>query len=53
MQVYVDGVKRTEVAGAVLDRSVSIAAGTRRRITVQAYDRAGRVFRSTVYIDVR
>jgi hypothetical protein len=53
MQVYVDGVKRTEVAAAVLDRSVSIAAGTRRRITVQAYDRAGRVFRSTVYIDVR
>jgi hypothetical protein len=50
VQIYVDGVKAAQVSGNTIDKSVSMAAGT-RRVTVQAYN--GTWFRSTVNITVQ
>jgi hypothetical protein len=51
MQVYVDGVKAYQTSGASLDTNVTMAAGT-RRVTVQAKDNAGNLFKKTIYITV-
>jgi len=51
MQIYVDGTKVWQNAGGQLDTSVSISAGT-HRVTVQAKNAAGQVFKSTVFITV-
>ena len=51
MQVYVDGAKAFETIGAALDTSLAMTTGT-RRVTVQARDRAGKVFKKTVFITV-
>jgi hypothetical protein len=50
MKIYVDGVASYEVLKtAELDTSLSLAAGT-RRVTVQAWDAAGAIFKSTMYV---
>lgn len=52
MQIYLDGLKVYQVAGSSLN--TSLAAGTgKHRITVQAYDYANNVFKSTVYATVQ
>lgn len=51
MQIYVDGTKQYEVGANSVNTSLSMAAGT-HRITVQAYDKAGSIFKSTVYATV-
>jgi len=51
MQVYVDGAKAFETGGAALDASLAMATGT-RRVTVQARDKAGNVFKKTLFITV-
>ncbi|HZQ92278.1 MAG TPA: Ig-like domain-containing protein [Terriglobales bacterium] len=51
MQIYLDGSKKFEVAGAKLDTSVSAATGI-HRLTVQAYDSAGHIFKSTMSVAV-
>ena len=51
MQVYVDGSKVYEVKASTLDKSLSMATGT-RRIAVQAYDSARNSFKQTVYVTV-
>src|SRR4051812_11920591 len=48
-QIYVDGVKTSQVSGGTIDTSVSMAAGT-HRLTVQAYN--GAWFKSTENITV-
>jgi phospholipase C len=50
-QIYVDGTKKYEIAADNLDTSLSMAVGT-HRVTVQAKDAAGAVFKSTVNITV-
>jgi hypothetical protein len=52
MQVYVQGKKVLEVPGAVVDQLVPVPSGADQRITVQAYDRAGTIFKSTIKIVV-
>lgn len=53
MQIYVDGIKIVEGPGSAIDRLVAAPLGSNRRVTVQALDRASRIFKSTVYITVR
>src|SRR5438128_90679 len=48
VQIYVDGVKKAETSGNFIDANVSMATGT-RRLTVQAKDSAGTVFKKTIY----
>jgi Bacterial Ig domain len=50
-QVYVDGTKRLEVAGAGVSSSLAMPSGI-HRITVQAIDSKSTVFKSTVYTTV-
>jgi PKD repeat protein len=50
-QVYLDGQKVTEVAGAAIDATLSPAPGA-HRIAVQCYDRAGNLFKSAVNVTV-
>lgn len=50
LQIYLDGVKKYQVAGASLDTSLAMTAGT-HRLTVQAYD--GINFKQTIYITVQ
>jgi hypothetical protein len=47
LQIYVDGVKVYQVAGASLDTNVTLTSGT-HRLTVQAND--GVNFKSTIYV---
>ena len=49
VQIYVDGVKKTEVNGSTIDTNVSLPAGT-HKLTVQAYN--GAYFKSTENITV-
>ena len=49
-QIYVDGVKATQVSGGTIDASVSMSAGT-HRLTVQAYN--GAWFKATEYLTVQ
>jgi hypothetical protein len=51
MQIYVDGVKNYQIASNTLSTSLAMAAGG-HRVTVQAYDSANRIFKSTVNITV-
>src|SRR5256885_5796144 len=51
VQIYVDGVKKAETSGNFIDANVSMATGT-RRLTVQAKDSAGTVFKKTIYVTV-
>jgi hypothetical protein len=50
MQIYIDGVKKAEVAGSKIDKSISASLGT-RRVTVQGYDGGG-AFKKTIYVKV-
>jgi hypothetical protein len=52
MQVYVDGYKKYEVQSNQVNTTLNMTAGT-HRVTVQAYDKAGRIFKSTVYTAVQ
>ena len=49
MQVYIDGVKRYEVAAASLNTSLSLTTGY-HRLTVQAMDSASTWFKKTIYV---
>jgi hypothetical protein len=51
MQIYVDGSSVLTSSGGTLDKTVAMAAGT-RRLTVQAKDTAGVIFKQTIYINV-
>lgn len=51
MQIYLDGKKVHEVKGASITHDVSAASGS-RRVTVQAYDSANRIFNSSVNVTV-
>ncbi len=51
MQIYVDGVKVYQVSGGSLHTSLSMATGS-HRLTVQAKNSAGTIFKSTVNITV-
>jgi len=53
MRVYVDNVSRYSVAAASLDTTVSNLRRGTRTITVQAWDAAGAVYKSSVVITVR
>lgn len=50
MQIYLDGVKKYEVAGNKLNTSLAMTVGT-HRLTVQAYD--GTYFKQTINITVQ
>lgn len=51
LQIYVDGVKVYEVLASTLDTNLAMSAGT-HRLTVQAKDSAGVLFKTTIYITV-
>jgi hypothetical protein len=51
IQIYIDGSKVYEEHADRLDHPVTLAAGT-HRLTVQAYDSTGAVFKSAVYVTV-
>ena len=51
LQIYVDGTKQYQVSANQLNTSLAMASGT-HRVTVQAIDAAGNVFKSTIYITV-
>jgi len=52
VQIYLDGSKVYEVASDRLDHAVAMSSGATHRLTVQAYDNTGFVFKSTVYVTV-
>jgi hypothetical protein len=52
MQLYIDGVKKTQNMGALLADAVSLSAGT-HRITVQALDEDGSLAKCTISITVK
>jgi len=52
LQVWVDGLKRTTVSGGSLNAYVSMTTGATHRVTVQALDSIGQVFKKTVYVTV-
>jgi hypothetical protein len=51
MQIYLDGAKVYQIANNQLDTSVTMANGT-HRVTVQAQDTTGTIFKATVNIAV-
>jgi hypothetical protein len=51
MQIYLDGSKKYEVVANKINTSLTMGAGT-HRLTVQAYNSAGAIFKSTEYITV-
>jgi len=51
VQIYVDGLKKYEVKANSLDTSLAMPLGA-RRVTVQAKDSVGTIFKSTVNITV-
>src|SRR5512133_3610130 len=51
VQIYVDGVKQYQVSSNQLNTSLPMADGT-HRVTVQAQDAAGAIFKSTISITV-
>lgn len=51
MQIYLDGSKVKEVKASKLDTTISASGGT-HRLTVQAYDTANYIFKSTIYFSV-
>jgi 3',5'-cyclic AMP phosphodiesterase CpdA len=52
VQVYLDGAKVFHADSDRIDTNIPAAAGT-RRLTVQARDKAGVIFKKTVYVTVR
>lgn len=50
-QVYVDGVKKYQVAGGAVDTTLTLPAG-KRRIAVQAVNEAGQVFKDVHFVTV-
>jgi hypothetical protein len=52
MFIWVDGVKQWTGLGGTVNTALPMAKG-QRRVTVQAKDSSGRVFQSTVYINVQ
>ncbi len=51
VQIYIDGVKQYQVSGTQVNTSLAMSTGT-HRVTVQAQDAAGNIFKSTIYITV-
>ncbi len=51
LQIYVDGVKQYQVSASQLNTSLSLSSGS-HRLTVQAKDAAGTIFKQTIYITV-
>jgi hypothetical protein len=51
MQIYVDGSPVLTSPGGKLDTSINLAIGT-RRLTVQAKDANGVIFKQTIYVTV-
>ena len=51
LQIYVDGAKVYQVSGSSLDTSLSLNSGS-HRLTVQAKDSTGAIFKSTIFITV-
>jgi hypothetical protein len=51
MQIYLDGIKVYQISGASLSTSVSASTG-QHRLTVQAYDSSGYIFKNTIYVTV-
>jgi hypothetical protein len=52
LQIYLDGVKVYEVLASSLSTSLSMSSGT-HRLTVQAADSTGLIFKTTIYITVQ
>jgi hypothetical protein len=52
MQIYVDGVRKLQVAGSTIHDTLTLAAG-QHRITVQAIDKDGSVAKSTVNVTIK
>lgn len=50
-QIYVDGVKKYSISASGVNTSLAMTSGN-HRIAVQAADKAGRVFKSVVYVNV-
>lgn len=51
LDIYLDGTKIYQEANSRLDRSPALSPGT-HRLTIQAYDDLGNIFKSTVYVTV-
>src|SRR5512146_1512632 len=51
LQIYIDGTQQYQVSSNQLNTSLSMSAGT-HRLTVQAVDAAGTIFKSTINITV-
>jgi len=51
MQIYVDSSAVLTSPGGTLDTSITMAVGT-RRLTVQAKDASGAIFKQTIYVTV-
>lgn len=51
-QIWVDGVKKVQVAAKSIDTHVSMTTGVTHRVTVQALDNASQIFKTTVYVTV-
>jgi hypothetical protein len=52
VQVWVDGVKRYQVAGGTLDSFVSVPAGN-RRLSIVAVDSNGVTYKQTIYVNAQ
>ena len=52
LQIYLDGAKVYEVLASSLNTSLSMTAGT-HRLTVQAADSTGLIFKTTINITVQ
>lgn len=52
LQVYVDGIRKTQVNGSSIHATLTLAGG-QRRITLQAIDSDGSLAKSTVYVTVK
>jgi hypothetical protein len=51
IQIYVDGTAVFTTSGGTLDTNIAMAVGS-RRLTVQAKDTAGVIFKQTIFITV-
>jgi hypothetical protein len=51
MQIYLDGVKKYQIAASSLDTSLAMTAGS-HRLTVQAQDSVSQIFKQTIFITV-
>lgn len=52
LQIYVDGSPVLTKTGSTLDTTVAMASGV-RRVTVQAKDKNGTIFKQTINITVK